>query len=101
MPMWGLNGAVIATLCAHAVVLTGVWIAMARSDFRFDLTLLTITVIPATLLAGPTIAIAFVVLAIVSNRQIRSWINEGVEIVVARMPRPHRRLALRARQALR
>ena len=30
LPIWGLQGAVVATLCSHGVVMMGVWWAMDR-----------------------------------------------------------------------
>ena len=81
LPIWGLPGAVVATLCSHGVVLLGVWIGMAKSDFRFDRTVFYVTLMPATLLAGPWISIACVGICLAGSEHARLWIAEAVEMV--------------------
>jgi polysaccharide transporter, PST family len=62
LPRMGLPGAVLATLCSHAVVMTGVWLAMIRCGYRPDAGLLLLTLLPLTLLVSPALAIALSVL---------------------------------------
>ena len=31
LPIWGLHGAVVATLCSHGIVMIGIWIAMHKT----------------------------------------------------------------------
>ncbi|TWU37301.1 MurJ-like flippase [Novipirellula artificiosorum] len=92
LPTLGLQGAVIATLCSHAVVLTGVWIAMARCGFRFDLAMILITLLPATLLLGPVTALICMMLTIAASSQLKAWLVEGVDIGVAKLARRNREL---------
>ena len=48
LPLWGLQGAVLATLFANAVVLLGIWLAMNRHGYRLDETAFYATIMPAT-----------------------------------------------------
>ncbi len=81
LPIWGLHGAVVATLASHGVVLLGVWVAMAKTGFKFDRTVLYVTLMPATLLAGPWIAAACVLICLVGSEHAREWIAESMSDV--------------------
>jgi len=88
LPIWGLHGAVVATLCSHAIVLSGVWIAMVRCDFHFDSVMLVISLLPATLLLGPITALFFVAIIPATNQRIQSWIGEGLMQIKERWALP-------------
>ena len=85
LPVWGLHGAVVATLCSHGVVLMGVWVALARSEFGLDSTTFYLTIMPATLLAGPWIALICVVTSLSVSPQARGWIAEGAQMLKQRL----------------
>lgn len=76
MPMWGLHGAVVATMVANGVVLIGLWIAMAGQGFKLDETCFYVTVLPLTLLAGPLWALVFTMIIVAVNEQSLAWIQE-------------------------
>ena len=71
VPLWGLHGAVAATCISQLIVLCGILLAMHRTGFPFDLTVLWAILLPATLLAGWEFALLCVILALFSNRQVR------------------------------
>ncbi len=81
LPIWGLHGAVVATLCSHGIVMIGIWIAMHKTDFRFDRTILYVSLLPATLLAGPWVALVSVVVCLAASEHAKRWIGEAVEMV--------------------
>ncbi len=81
LPMWGLHGAVVATLVANGIVLLALWVAMIRNGYVADLTTLILTILPATLLAGPSIAIACVVVACIGTADVREWFGEAVDVM--------------------
>lgn len=58
LPVMGLQGAVVATLISHAVVMIGVWTAMVRCGYAMDRWLFALSVLPATLLVSPIVAMA-------------------------------------------
>ncbi len=78
LPMWGLEGAVVATLVANGVMLASLWLAMSRFGFALDLNVWILSILPATLLAGPWIGLACVVLACVGSVEVRGWCEEGI-----------------------
>jgi polysaccharide transporter, PST family len=84
LPIWGLHGAVIATLCAHGTVLVTLWFAMSRSEFAWDRTVLYITLLPATLLMGPWVAIASVVTVVAASAHARLWLREAAQMIKLR-----------------
>jgi O-antigen/teichoic acid export membrane protein len=57
LPMLGLQGAVIATLCSHGVVMTGVWLAMIGCGYPLDLRLVVLSLLPVSLLFSPSVAL--------------------------------------------
>lgn len=57
LPRFGLTGAVIATLLAHAVVMLGHWIAMSRYGYDADGRLVVVSLLPVSLLISPWAAI--------------------------------------------
>jgi len=63
LPRIGLDGAVIATLCSHGVVMVGVWIAMYKCGYRSGASWVLISLLPLTLLASPiaSMGLAFLV----------------------------------------
>ncbi|QDT06401.1 MurJ-like flippase [Rubripirellula lacrimiformis] len=85
LPMWGLEGAVVATLVANAVVLGALWIAMSKFGYRLDLTTFILSLLPATLLAGPYIAMACVMTACAGSVQVRAWCDEGMAYLTLRL----------------
>lgn len=66
LPIWGLHGTVLATAVSHALAL-GVeyWIA-CRQGLRFDAGTLLVLVLPAAFLAGAWIALAALLLLVVT-----------------------------------
>lgn len=81
LPIWGLHGAVVATLIAHATVMVGVGLALARCDYRLDSTTMLVALLPATLLAGPVVAMVCLAVALAANKQARSWIREALAML--------------------
>ncbi|MGB7344236.1 MAG: oligosaccharide flippase family protein [Pirellulaceae bacterium] len=81
LPIWGLHGAVVSTLCSHGIVMLGVWVAMAKNDFRFDRTLLYVSLMPATLLAGPWVSAAAVLICMSGSEHARAWVKEAIVMV--------------------
>ena len=77
LPLWGLPGAVTATLCSHGVVMLGIWVAMWRSGYPIDQTKVYLTLLPATLLAGPAIAIACVTVTLAANPQAQKMLSDA------------------------
>ena len=77
LPIWGLHGAVIATLCAHGTVMLTLWLAMSRTSFAWDRTVLYVTLLPATLLMGPWVALASVIATCATSEHARAWIGEA------------------------
>ena len=57
LPMFGLQGAVIATLCSHGVVMSGVWLAMIGCGYKVDMTLVVLSLLPVSLLVSPYVAL--------------------------------------------
>lgn len=78
LPRWGLHGAVTATMVANAVMLLGIWGAMARHKFPLDGNTIFLTLLPATLLAGPAIATASVLITGIASVSVRQWCRDGV-----------------------
>lgn len=63
LPSMGLSGAVLATLIANQMVLCVLWAIMHAAGFRIDLSIIVISILPATLLAGGPVATACGVIA--------------------------------------
>ncbi len=84
LPIWGLHGAVLATLCAHGVVMIMLWIAMARYGYGLDRTTLYVSLMPATLLAGPWVAMLCVAISLAASPHARLWSKEAFEGVLAK-----------------
>lgn len=76
VPRVGLDGAVLATLLANGIVLLGGWWAMARSGYRLDRTSFWVTVLPATLLAGPAVATVCVLAVVAASPHARRYAGE-------------------------
>ena len=85
LPLFGLHGAVLATLAAHGIVMLGLWIAMAKSDFRFDHSIVYISLLPATLLLSPWVAMFFVVTCITCHGDTRNWMAEIANQAIQRV----------------
>lgn len=83
LPVWGLAGAVTATLAAHGLVMLGTGIAMAACGYRIDRTSLYVAVLPATLLAGPAIAVACVAATALASDHARRWTAEAFHTFTA------------------
>lgn len=77
LPVWGLHGAVTATLVANGIVLIGLWLAMARHGYVLDRTTYYATILPATLLAGPWTSVACVIVTCLVCPQVKLWIFEA------------------------
>lgn len=77
LPRFGLGGAVAATAFSHLVVLLGIYLAMQHSGYRSDVTLVWVTLLPATLLAGPLAAVVCTLGVCVASPQARRWLHEA------------------------
>lgn len=58
LPRFGLTGAVVATLLSHGVVMIGVGLAMSHFGYSVGARTIMISLLPATLLASPLVALA-------------------------------------------
>jgi polysaccharide transporter, PST family len=73
LPTWGLSGAAFATMVANGIVVMGMWIASVHHGLAWDWKLLCLSLLPATLLAGPQISLACaVILALVAPELLKS-----------------------------
>lgn len=79
IPMMGLRGAVIATVCANGCVLLGIWIALHRCGYQLDQTTVYITLWPAALMVGPWTAIVCVVATLIASPSAREFLVEAWE----------------------
>lgn len=87
IPIWGLHGAVVATMLANLVVLLGTWWGMHHHGYRLDATALYATLLPATLLAGPWATLISVTACVAINRQVHDWIGEAWDMFQSRLNR--------------
>ena len=87
LPVWGLRGAVLATLVANGVMLAGLWWAMGRHGFPLDLNALLLSLLPVALLVGPGIAIALSTLTAMASPAARQWSAEAWEMIGRRSQR--------------
>jgi O-antigen/teichoic acid export membrane protein len=78
LPLFGLHGAVVATLVANAVVLLGIWLAMNRHGYELDNMTFYATIIPATLLAGPGFALSSMAIICLACPRLKTWCSEAV-----------------------
>src|SRR6056297_3063110 len=81
IPIWGLPGAVTATLIANGVVGAGVWIGMVACGYGADRSTAFVAILPATLLAGPAVSVTAVAVTLMASAQARTWIAESVETI--------------------
>ena len=88
LPLWGLHGAVVATMLANAVMLVGLWAAMARHGFPVDTNTIFLSLLPATLLAGPATAMLFVGITAVASPAVRRWTVGAWSEIQRRRQRP-------------
>jgi polysaccharide transporter, PST family len=79
IPIWGLYGAVIATLASNLVVLLGLWACLHRSGYPLDQSVILGTVLPATLLAGPWVSLLSCLAVALINRDVQASVAELVE----------------------
>lgn len=90
LPMYGLQGAVIATLCSHGVVMSGVWLAMIGCGYKVDMTLVVLSLLPVSLLVSPHVALllATAIGLMVWNDDAtrRRWLESLPENVRAKLP---------------
>ena len=93
LPIWGLHGAVVATLVSNGVVLVGMWLAMKRFGFPLDQSTIVITLLPATLLMGPWITLVAVAMVCVGTVQTRTWCSEAIDQVKMKLGRPQKMAA--------
>jgi O-antigen/teichoic acid export membrane protein len=87
LPLWGLHGAVFATLIANGIFLLALWMMMARHGYELDRTTFYVTILPATLLAGPWAALVCVVVVCVVDADAVAWCREGIDILLAKLTR--------------
>lgn len=90
IPIWGLPGAVTATLIANAVVGAGVWVGMVACGYGVDRSTAFVAILPATLLAGPAVSVIAVAVTLMASAQARVWVAESVESLDAWITRPRR-----------
>lgn len=76
LPTMGLQGAVLATLTSHGLVMAGVYIAMIACGYERDRTAMYVALLPATLLAGPIPALICVACVLASSGHVHDWIRE-------------------------
>jgi O-antigen/teichoic acid export membrane protein len=79
LPVWGLHGAVVATLVANGIVLLGLWLAMAHHGYPVDQTTFYVTILPATILAGPWAAIICVLVSSLGSAEARHWLVDAIQ----------------------
>lgn len=79
LPLWGLPGAVLATLVANAVVLLGIWFAMNRHGYRMDNMTFYATFIPLTLLAGPRFSLSSIAVICLACPRLKKWCGEAAD----------------------
>jgi O-antigen/teichoic acid export membrane protein len=94
LPIWGLHGAVVATLVSNGVVLLGLWIAMNRFGYELDQTTMLVTLLPASLLVGPWVTLAAVAMVCAGTRQTRAWCGEAIGFAKSKVPGRERVLSL-------
>ena len=87
LPMYGLQGAVIATVISNGLVMLGVWLTMWHEGFKLDSTTFYVSLLPAALIANPLLAILFTLLAFAANSHARQWIPEGAKVVSQKLAR--------------
>ena len=79
VPLWGLPGAVIATLASNLVVLLGLWACMHRSGYPLDQSVILCTLLPATLLAGCWTALFAALAVALINRDVQAAVTELIQ----------------------
>jgi hypothetical protein len=67
----------VSTLVANGVILIGILWAMVRHGYPREMSLLFLALLPATLLAGPWIAMSFVCITALANPNVRGWCVEA------------------------
>jgi O-antigen/teichoic acid export membrane protein len=85
IPRVGLHGAVVGTFVSHAIVLAGILWANARAGFRSDRSLFWVAILPATLLAGPVVALVSLVAVSLSSRHCLRYLGELRESLQGRL----------------
>ncbi|SMP52842.1 Membrane protein involved in the export of O-antigen and teichoic acid [Neorhodopirellula lusitana] len=65
LPQFGLTGAVIATLCSHCIVMLGIWSAMVIYGCPITKTWIGLSILPASLLVSPWMAMIAVCVGVV------------------------------------
>jgi polysaccharide transporter, PST family len=70
LPIWGLPGAAFSTMVANGFVVTGMWIATVRNGLGWDWNMLSLTLLPATLLAGPQVSLSCAVLLAIASPEL-------------------------------
>ncbi|TWT98507.1 MurJ-like flippase [Stieleria varia] len=83
LPAFGLTGAVVATLLAHGIVMLGIWVAMWKTGYPVDWTMVHLSLLPATLLSNPWIALACVTFTLIVSPDAKGWLA----VIAKRMPR--------------
>lgn len=85
LPAWGLQGAVVSALVSNGVVLVGVWVALIRVGYRVDSSLIWVSLMPLTLIAGWNIGLATAIASIILHRDAKRWISDRVSNFFARV----------------
>lgn len=86
IPVWGLHGAVVATLIANGIVLAGILVTLGRNGFGFDMTSWMVSLLPMSLMVSPTVALLTAGVVTVGSHQNRTWCQEGWSYLVDRVP---------------
>ena len=84
LPAWGLQGAVVSALVSNGVVLVGVWLALIHVGYRVDSSLIWVSLMPLTLIAGWNIGLATAIASVILHRDAKRWIGESVSTFFAR-----------------
>jgi len=85
LPVYGLAGAVAATLVSNGIVMLVTGMMMARAGYRLDANLVWVAVLPLALVIDWRIAIAVSIASLLLHREAYGWTREAVETIGARM----------------
>ena len=76
LPIWGLHGAVVATVASNGVVLLGLWLAMWKFGFELDQSTVVVSLLPVSLMLSPWVAMFSVVMVCAGTQQTRRWCGQ-------------------------
>lgn len=86
LPIYGLIGAVAATLVANAVVMIGTGFAMVRVGYQFKSTLIWGAALPLTLILDWKIALATAFASIILHRPTQQWGSDAIKALRTKIP---------------